>query len=323
LEHCVPPVRRADIAPARRRPENPMPPRSPDGRPPDDGSAVSLSVRGLSARIAQRTILQDINLSLPRGQRLGLLGPPGAGQTALLLAIAGLLKTEQGSVLADGHDITRLRPAARGIGVALLAPPRGPLAARRMRQLAPAPSQGLLLLERPDAWPPSGSTVVASFADQALALSGDGRLVQEGPAAAVYENPRTVFVARFLGAANIIAGTVREIRPGGFALVAGGQRLQLLSAPDAPRTALGTKVTLALRPERIALLFGEEAADNTAAGVVATSVFQGASVLLGVETPLGRLDARLPGWRAAQMPAPGSTVRLGWAADAAIPVSDD
>ncbi len=308
-----------------------MPPRIPEGRPADGGGAVSLSVRGLSVAIARHTILNDINLSLPRGQHLALLGPAGSGKTALLLAIAGLVKIAQGTALTDGRDITRLRPPARGIGVALVTAPRGPFAARRMRQLAPSPRHGLVLLDRPDAWPPPVATVVAAFADQALALSGadrvavlrDGRVVQEGPAAAVYENPRTVFVARFLGGANIIAGTVREVRPGAFVVAADGMRLQLVPGPEAPRPALGAKITLALRPERIALLFGEETADNVASGVVALCVFQGASIRLGVETALGRIDVLLSGWRAAQAPAQGATVRLGWAADAAVPVQED
>lgn len=299
--------------------------------PVDDAGAVSLSVRGLSAGPAGRAILDDINLSLPRGQRLALLGPKDAGKTALLRAVAGLLKLRSGTLLADGRDITRLRPAARGVGLSLAVPPSGPFAARRMRQLAPAASHGLRLLDRPDAWPDGGATVVAAFADQVLALSGadriailrDGRLVQEGSAAAVYENPRTSFVARFLGGANIIAGTMREIRPGGFVLVAEGVRLQLVPATDAVRPALGARMALALRPERIGLLFGEEAADNIAPGVVATCVFQGASLLLGVETALGRIAVRLPGWRAAQAPPQGAAVRLGWAADAAVPVLED
>jgi len=268
---------------------------------------------------------------VPRGQRLALLGPPGADKTALLLAVAGLLPLTQGTVLTDGRDITRLRPTARGVGIALLATPRGPFAARRMRQLAPAAAHGLVLLERPDAWPEHAGTVVAAFSDQTLALSGadrvavlsDGRLVQEGPAAAVYENPRNVFVARFLGGANIIEGVIREVRPGGFVLVADGLRLNLAHIPDAPRPALGTKLTLALRPERIALLFGEEAADNHVAGVVASSSFQGASILLQVVTSLGMLAVRLPGWRAAQAPGEGAAVRLGWAGDAAVPVLED
>jgi ABC-type Fe3+/spermidine/putrescine transport system ATPase subunit len=304
-------------------------------RPPLGGSvaggAVSLSVRGLSVRPASRTALEDITLSLPRGQRLALLGPAGAGQTELLLAIAGLLKPAQGTLLTDGRDISRLRPAARGVGLVLLTPPPGRFTKLRLRRLAPRPSHGLLLLDRPDAWPLSDVTVVAAFADQALALSGadrlailrDGRLVQDGPSAAVYEAPRTRFVAQFLGGANIIAGTVREVWPGRFVLATDGQRLQIAADPDAPRAVLGTPLTLALRPERIALLHADEAADNVAAGTVVTASFQGASILLGIETKLGRLDVRLPGWRAAQVPAPGAAVRLGWAADAAVAVQDD
>ncbi len=297
----------------------------------DGSAAVSLSVRGLSVRHPGRTVLEDISLSVPRGQRLALLGPPGAGKTALLLALAGMLKPAQGTVLTDGRDITRLRPFARGLGIALRALPPGPFAARRMGRMAPSPSHGLLLLDRPEAWPPSSATIVAAFADQALALSGadrlailrEGRVVQEGPAAAVYETPRTAFVARFLGGANVIDGVVREVRPDGFVLVTDGLRLLLLPGVDAPRPALGARLTLALRPERIAFLLGPENADNVAPGVVASAAFQGASVLLGVETALGRLDVRLPGWRAAQVPAQGTAVRLGWAADAAVPVLQD
>jgi hypothetical protein len=46
-------------------------------------------------------------------------------------------------------------------------------------------------------------------------------------------------------------------------------------------------------------------------------------VLLGVQTPVGLLAVRLPGWRAAQAPIAGIAVRLGWAADAAVPVLED
>jgi len=313
--------------------------RFPDGRATDNGNAVALSVRGLSVRSGGRMLLEDITLSLPRGQRLALLGPPGAGKTALLLAIGGLLSATQGTVLADGRDITRLRATARGLGIALVAPPRGPFAARRMRQLAPAAAHSLLLLDRPDAWPErgpdrgphGGPTIVAAFADQALALAGadrlailrDGRLIQEGPATSIYETPCNAFVARFLGGANLIAGTVREVWPDRFVLVTDGLRLQLTPSAEAPRPALGTKLTLALRPERIGLLFDAERADNIVTGTVANSVFLGPSVLIGVETALGRIDVRLPGWRASQAPVPGTAVRLAWAADAAVPVRED
>jgi hypothetical protein len=42
-----------------------------------------------------------------------------------------------------------------------------------------------------------------------------------------------------------------------------------------------------------------------------------------VVTSLGMIGVRLPGWRAAQVPAAGAPVRLGWAADAAVPVLED
>jgi ABC-type Fe3+/spermidine/putrescine transport system ATPase subunit len=301
-------------------------------RQPDGDSAVSLSVRGLAVRRDGKPILDAINLSLPRGQRLALLGPPGAGKTALLLAVAGLLKPSEGTVLMDGRDVTRLRPAARGIGVAITLPPAGGwLAARRRRRLAPGPGHGLLLLDEPRAWPPPGATVLAAFADQAAALAGadriavlrDGRLVQEGIAATVYEHPRSAFVARFLGGANMIGGTVREVRPGRLVWVANGLRFQFVAPPDTPRPALGATLKLALRPERIVLLGADHPADNTAAGTVATATFLGHSVLLGVDTPIGRLDVRLAGARPADAPAPGAAVRLGWAADAALPMDED
>jgi putative spermidine/putrescine transport system ATP-binding protein len=71
------------------------------------------------------------------------------------------------------------------------------------------------------------------------------------------------------------------------------------------------------------LLGADHPADNTAAGTVATATFLGHSVLLGVDTPIGRLDVRLAGARPADAPAPGAAVRLGWAADAALPMDED
>ncbi|WP_374832017.1 ABC transporter ATP-binding protein [Paenochrobactrum pullorum] len=47
-------------------------------------------------------VLQDINLSVRRGETIVFLGPSGCGKTTLLRLIAGLIKPDQGSILVNG-----------------------------------------------------------------------------------------------------------------------------------------------------------------------------------------------------------------------------
>ncbi len=67
----------------------------------------------------KRVILRDISLSVKRGEVIGLLGPNGAGKTTCFYSIMGLAAADQGRILLDGVDITRLpmyRRAALGLG---------------------------------------------------------------------------------------------------------------------------------------------------------------------------------------------------------------
>ena len=57
--------------------------------------------------------LKEINLDIRRGEIFALLGPNGAGKTTLISIICGIVTASQGSVTADGHDITRDYRAAR------------------------------------------------------------------------------------------------------------------------------------------------------------------------------------------------------------------
>jgi putative ABC transport system ATP-binding protein len=54
------------------------------------------------------TILHPIDLMVPAGQRLAIVGPSGSGKSTLLGLMAGLDATSTGSVWIDGTDITRL-----------------------------------------------------------------------------------------------------------------------------------------------------------------------------------------------------------------------
>ena len=48
-----------------------------------------------------------------------------------------------------------------------------------------------------------------SLADR-VAVMDQGRIVQEGAPAEIYDRPQNLFVAKFLGAANVLAGKVEE-----------------------------------------------------------------------------------------------------------------
>ena len=57
---------------------------------------------GLGKRYGAQPALIDLNLSLPRGQVIGLLGPNGSGKTTLIKLCAGLLTPSVGTLLIDG-----------------------------------------------------------------------------------------------------------------------------------------------------------------------------------------------------------------------------
>ncbi len=57
--------------------------------------------------------LKNVNLEIERGEIFALLGPNGAGKTTLISLICGIIKSGEGTVLVDGHDIARDYRAAR------------------------------------------------------------------------------------------------------------------------------------------------------------------------------------------------------------------
>jgi branched-chain amino acid transport system ATP-binding protein len=80
----------------------------------------ALAVRGLEVRYHGALALGDVNLAIPRGARVGIVGRTGAGKSSLLRAIAGIVPCAKGTVEWDGADITRMRAdrrVARGIAM--------------------------------------------------------------------------------------------------------------------------------------------------------------------------------------------------------------
>ena len=81
--------------------------------------ATGLVLHGVSAGYGYTTILEDIDLAVAPGERVGIIGRNGAGKTTTLATAMGLTRLRAGSVSLDGKDISTLRPNARaslGIG---------------------------------------------------------------------------------------------------------------------------------------------------------------------------------------------------------------
>jgi branched-chain amino acid transport system ATP-binding protein len=67
-----------------------------------------LEVTALSKRFGGFVALAGIDLSVRRGERLGIIGPNGSGKTTLMNCICGALWSDTGSIRFDGSDVTRL-----------------------------------------------------------------------------------------------------------------------------------------------------------------------------------------------------------------------
>jgi molybdate/tungstate transport system ATP-binding protein len=61
--------------------------------------------------------LNNIRLSIVKGEFFILLGPTGAGKTVLLEAISGLIPLKKGRIEVEGVDVTHFPPEKRGIGI--------------------------------------------------------------------------------------------------------------------------------------------------------------------------------------------------------------
>ncbi len=172
-----------------------------------------------------------------------------------------------------------------------------------------------------------GMTFVIVTHDQAeamtvahrIAVMDRGRIVQAAPPAELYEQPRTRWVAAFVGDVNLIDGRVVEAG-GGVAVIADKTGRLYRVAADA---AAGAEVTIAVRPEKVRMEAGflPGAALNAVRGRV-----EGIGYLGGMSIYKVRLDdgvvvrsavanvARAGGWAFGA----GDEVWLSWPLEAAV-----
>ena len=86
---------------------------------PETSTQEVLAVHHLRKSYKARRVVDDVSMTVRRGEVVGLLGPNGAGKTTLFYMITGLVRPDSGQIELDGHDVTRLpmyRRARLGIG---------------------------------------------------------------------------------------------------------------------------------------------------------------------------------------------------------------
>ena len=106
-----------------------------------------------------------------------------------------------------------------------------------------------------------------------IAVMNRGRVEQVGPPEALYDRPRTRFVADFLAVRNLLEATVVSVASGVAALrTRGGVSFQ---AADDGGYREGAAVWVGVRPERIRLDDGDVSTDNTLRGTLEDEIYLG------------------------------------------------
>jgi sulfate transport system ATP-binding protein len=77
---------------------------------------MSIRVEHVSKNYSAYPALNDVSLTMRDREFVALLGPSGSGKTTLLRILAGLETPEAGTVWFGKRDVTRDKPASRGIG---------------------------------------------------------------------------------------------------------------------------------------------------------------------------------------------------------------
>jgi spermidine/putrescine transport system ATP-binding protein len=351
----------------------------------DDGF---IELRSVSRSFGDVVAVNDVSLSLRRGEFISLLGPSGCGKTTTLRMLAGFERPDRGTIELNGEDIVDVPAHRRPVNtvfqsyalfthmsvydnVAFGLRERGVarrevrpaveeaielvrlqgMERRKPRELSGGQQQRvalaraivnapqLLLLDEPlgaldlklrramqvelkAVQRRLGMTFLYVTHDQEeaftmsdrIAVMEHGEIVQLGAPEEIYERPVSLYVADFVGEANILSGVVAETGPEGATIeLDGGDRVGARATP----ASRGARVRVVVRPEKIDVDGAEAGAGGPAlAAVVEESVFLGSNrKLIARLTNGSRLVVTLLNRAGSASPhRVGDSVRVGWSA---------
>lgn len=73
-----------------------------------ESSPYIVELRNVSLKRGQRQVFDNVNLKIPTGKIVAIMGPSGTGKTTLLKLISGQVKPDAGEVIVRGQDINTL-----------------------------------------------------------------------------------------------------------------------------------------------------------------------------------------------------------------------
>ena len=282
-----------------------------------------IEIKGVSKHFGDVVAVDNVDLTIKKGELFSILGASGSGKTTLLRILAGLEIPSQGSILIDGVDMTSVAPYDRPVNIMFQNYALFPHMSvfeniayglkkeglqkesieekvqrmltlvklegyenRKPNQLSGGQSQRValarslvkepkvLLLDEPmaaldkklrqstqfelmDIHYELGITFVIVTHDQEeamtlsdrIAIMEQGQFVQIGSPNLIYENPRSKFVADFLGNINLLEATITEQNDKEIVVdcAALGGELKF----DQTEQANASEMTVALRPEKV------------------------------------------------------------------------
>jgi ABC-type Fe3+/spermidine/putrescine transport system ATPase subunit len=83
---------------------------------PEDRS-VAIALEGVSKGFGKIAAVRNVSLAIADGEFFSLLGPSGCGKTTSLRMIAGFEDPDEGRIVLQGEDVTRVRPNRRPVNM--------------------------------------------------------------------------------------------------------------------------------------------------------------------------------------------------------------
>ncbi len=145
-----------------------------------------------------------------------------------------------------------------------------------------------------------------------IAVMNDGRVEQIGTPQEIYREPATVFVANFIGVANLIPARVGPRDDAGLTATVIGD-ITLPVAGNSPDVQPGDAATLMVRPERVRVAMQPFAGVTSIPVTVESAIFQGPVLRLGVRAADGtELVAHVGADQAIDGLQAGATAYAAW-----------